>query len=138
MSWPDGVPPKAELRESLRRAHPWLDDLRFGPRNVDAGECDRCAAEPRLVQTCGPGAGQLGRRCATADDWCGGHADEAADALAYLHALPQDADDVAWLWWLSTGEVRYGSSARYVPLKYTSGSPSLGPSNASTEPSSNV
>ncbi|HEV2889541.1 MAG TPA: hypothetical protein VGX28_04125 [Frankiaceae bacterium] len=118
MAWPDGVPPKAELRERLRATHPWLDDPRFGPRNVGAGECDRCGAEPRLVLTCGPGGGEYGRRCATPDDWCDGHADEADEALAWLAALPADADEVAWLWWLSTGEVRYsGESRRYLPLK---------------------
>lgn len=118
MAWPDGVPPKAELRERLRREHPWIDDDRFGPRNVDAGECERCRAEARLVRTCGPNAGDYGRRCATPDDWCEGHEDEAADALRWLAALPADADDVAWLWWLSTGEVRYsGASRRYVPLR---------------------
>jgi hypothetical protein len=132
--WPDGVPAKKELNAALRAAHPWLDDMRFGPRNVTAGECDRCGAEARLVQTCGPGpgAGELGRRCATEDDWCEGHADEARDALRYLQNLPDDADDVAYLWWLSTGEVRYSgdpsasdgvgssgplASVRYTPLK---------------------
>jgi hypothetical protein len=132
MSWPTGVPPKHELREALRAAHPWLDDDRFGPRNVTAGDCDRCGAEPRLVQTCGPGGGEYGRRCAAEDDWCEGHAAEAADALAWLAALPDEVDDVAYAWWLSTGEVRYsgtpsasdgvGSSGplanvRYTPLK---------------------
>lgn len=120
MAWPEGVPPKAELRERLRAAHPWLDDLRFGPRNVSAGECDRCGAEPRLVLTCGPSGGEYGRRCAEPDDWCDGHADEADEARAWLDALPPDADEIAWLWWLSTGEVRYsgdGGSRRYVPLK---------------------
>lgn len=137
MSWPEGVPPKRELNAALLAAHPWLGDLRFGPRNVDAGECDRCGAEPRLVQPCGPG--QYGRRCLTEDDWCEGHAGEAADAAAYLDALPDDADDVAWLWWLSTGEVRYGAKDRYVPLKNTSGSASArGASKAITEPSRTV
>jgi len=117
MAWPEGVPPKAELRGRLLAGHPWLGDDRFGPRNVVAGECDRCGAEARLVQTCGPGGGEYGRRCASADDWCDGHADEAAEARAWLDALPPDADDVAWLWWLSTGEVRYSESRRYVPLK---------------------
>ncbi|HVF06206.1 MAG TPA: hypothetical protein VNA20_15295 [Frankiaceae bacterium] len=106
MSWPAGVPPKRELNAALRQAHPWLDDDRFGPRNVTAGDCDRCRAEARLVQTCGPSGGEYGRRCATEDDWCDGHADEAAAALAWLAALPDDADEVAYLWWLSTGEVR--------------------------------
>jgi hypothetical protein len=132
MAWPEGVPPKAALRESLRAAHPWLDSTEFGPRNVVAGDCDRCHAEPRLVQTCGPDGGSYGRACATESDWCDGHADEAAAALAWLRALPDDADDVAYLWWLATGEVRYsgtpsasdgvGSSGplanrRYTPLK---------------------
>ena len=115
MSWPAGVPPKRELQAALRDAHPWLADDRFGPRNVTAGDCERCGAEARLVQTCGPAGGEYGRRCATADDWCEGHADE-----------------VAYLWWLSTGDVRYSgtpsasdgvgssgplASARYTPLK---------------------
>ena len=108
MSWPTGVPPKAALRASLLAAHPWLADDRFGPRNVTAGDCARCHAEPRLVGTCGPAGGEYGRRCAVEDDWCDGHADEAADALAYLRALPDDADDVAYLWWLATGELRPG------------------------------
>jgi hypothetical protein len=123
---------KAELNAALRQAFPWLLDDRFGPRNVTAGDCDRCGTEPRLVQTCGPGGGEYGRRCATGDDWCEGHAQEAADALRWLAALPAEADDVAYAWWVSTGEVRYpgvpsasegvGSSgplasARYTPLK---------------------
>lgn len=105
-AWPEGVPPKKELQAGLRREHPWLDDDRFGPRNVTAGDCERCGAEPRLVQTCGPSGGEYGRACATEDDWCDGHADEPADALRYLRALPDDADEAAYLWWLSTGEVR--------------------------------
>ena len=132
MSWPAGVPPKRGLQAALRAAHPWLDDDRFGPRNVTAGDCARCGAEPRLVRTCGPGGGEYGRRCAAEDDWCEGHADEAADALSWLAALPDGADEVAYLWWLSTGEVRYSgtpsvsdgvgssgpvASARYTPLK---------------------
>ena len=99
----------------LLQAQPFLNDLRFGPRNVTAGECDRCGAEPRMVQTCGPDGGEYGRRCARAEDWCEGHADEAAEALAWLEALPEDADEIAYLWWLSTGEVRYRE--RYPPLK---------------------
>jgi len=51
----------------------------------------------------------LGRRCATAlgaDAWCDGHRQEAAEALAWLSMLPAEADDVARLWWVATGEVR--------------------------------
>lgn len=114
-TWPEGVPRKPELRDALRREHPWLDDERFGPRNVTAGDCDRCGAEARLVQTCGPDSGEYGRRCASADDWCEGHADEAADALRYLHDLPHDADEVAYLWWLGTGEVRARPARARLP-----------------------
>ena len=122
MAWPEGVPPKQELREALTRAHPWLDHDAYGPRNVVAGDCDRCHAEARLVETCGPGGGSYGRRCATEDDWCEGHAAEAADALRWLHGLPDEADDVAYLWWLATGEIRY--SERYAPLTKISASAS--------------
>ncbi|HEU0129888.1 MAG TPA: hypothetical protein VFQ85_02725 [Mycobacteriales bacterium] len=115
MRWPEGVPPKPELRAALRREHPWLDDAEFGPRNVTAGACDRCGAEARLVTTCGPQGGEYGRRCATPDDWCEGHAEEAARARAYLDALPPDADDVAWLWWLATGEVRPSPTSTTKP-----------------------
>ena len=107
MAWPAGVPPKAELRAALLREHAWLAHEAFGPRNVVAGDCDRCAAEARLVQTCGPSGGSYGRRCAVEDDWCEGDAGEAAEALRWLAALPDDADEVAYLWWLSTGELRY-------------------------------
>ena len=110
MAWPDGVPPKEQLRAQLLQAQPWLNDDRFGPRNVNAGDCDRCETEARMVQTCGPGGGEYGRRCAREEDWCDGHAGEAADALAWLANLPDDADEVAYLWWLSTGEVRPSSS----------------------------
>jgi hypothetical protein len=117
MAWPEGVPPKPELRASLLREHRWLAHDALGPRNVVAGDCDRCHAEARLVETCGPGAGSYGRRCATGDDWCDGHADEAATALEWLRRLPEDADEIAYLWWLSTGELRYSASVRYPPLK---------------------
>lgn len=133
--WPPGVPPKKDLQRRLAEQHPWLADDRFGPRNVTAGDCDRCGAEARLVQTCGPGGGEYGRSCAREDDWCGGHAEEAAAALAWLGALPDDADDIAYLWWLSTGELRYRE--RYPPLKNTSGFASgRGVDIASTSPSS--
>jgi hypothetical protein len=113
MAWPANVPPNAELRASLERAHPWLADERF--RDVSAGDCDRCGAEPRLVRTCGPGAGELGRACATEDDFCAGHADEGAATVAWLASLPEDADEIAVLWWYGTGELRY--RPRYTPLK---------------------
>ena len=114
-SWPPGVPPKEQLHAQLLQTQPWLNDDRFGPRNVNAGDCQRCGAEARMVQTCGPDGGEYGRKCAREEDWCDGHADEAADALDWLKALPDNADEVAYLWWLSTGEVRY--RLRYAPLK---------------------
>ena len=63
-----------------------------------------------MVETCGPGPFvALGRRCAAelgTEAWCEGHRGEAARALAWLARLPPEADDVARLWWLATGEVR--------------------------------
>jgi hypothetical protein len=110
---------KAALRRALRTRYPWLDAADIGPRSVEAGECDRCGAEARLVAPCGPpprggvarvGADwALGRRCALAlgvDGWCAGHEVEAEWALAWLGALPSEADGVARLWWVATGEVR--------------------------------
>lgn len=117
MTWPAGAPSKDELRARLRAAHPWLDDEANGPRTVDAGECDGCGSEARLVQTCGPGAAQLGRQCARdrgVEAWCDGHHDDAVAALTWLAELPPDADDVARLWWVATGEVRLSSAGQRV------------------------
>ena len=107
------------LRRELVRRYPWLDETEHGPRSVVAGECDRCGAEARLVSPCGPPPEEagpavgpdwaIGRRCAAelgVDGWCDGHQEEAAAALDWLAALPSEADDVARLWWVSTGEVR--------------------------------
>ncbi len=109
-----------DLRRALLERYPWLDDTEHGPRTVEAGECDRCAAEARLLAPCGPPpvrevAGRigpdwgLGRRCAATlgvEGWCDGHEVAARTALAWLAALPPEADDVARLWWVATGEVR--------------------------------
>lgn len=97
------------LRAALLARHPWVADADVGPQAVEAGECDRCGAEARLVTTCGPGPVALGRRCAAelgVAAWCAGHAAEAEGALAALARLPEGADDVARLWWVATGEVR--------------------------------
>lgn len=100
----------AALGDELRRRYPWLAHRELGPGNVEAGECDGCGAEARLVMTCGPGAGvYLGRRCAAeagTSGWCEGHVCEAQGALAWLAGLPPEADAVARLWWVATGEVR--------------------------------
>jgi hypothetical protein len=101
---------KATLREALRSHHPWLDHDELGPRAVEAGECDRCGHEARMVETCGPTPHRyVGRRCAIqmgSDAWCEGHQERAHEALEWVRRLPDEADDVARLWWVATGEVR--------------------------------
>ena len=103
------VSARRTLREALRTRYPWLDDPDWGPAAVEAGECDDCGAEARLAQVCGPGAaGFLGRRCVArlgAQAWCSGHAEDAAAAVAWMAQLPPEADVVARLWWVATGEV---------------------------------
>jgi hypothetical protein len=98
------------LRDALRRRYPSLDTTDAGPRAVEAGECDRCGTEARLVETCGPVAWQyLGRRCAAHlrdEAWCDGHRDDAERTLAWLRTLPDETDTVTRLWWVATGEVR--------------------------------
>ena len=101
---------REQLRGLLRQAHPWVQDTDIGPAAVDAGECDRCGLEARMVVVCGPGAWiSLGRQCARelgAEAWCEGHRDEAERALRGLLGLPAEADAIARLWWVATGEVR--------------------------------
>ncbi|MBW3604750.1 MAG: hypothetical protein KY460_07530 [Actinobacteria bacterium] len=105
---------RRELCAALRARYPWIDHDEIGPRAVEAGECDRCGAEARLVTTCGPTRwASLGRTCA--EDvgeraWCDGHAADAAAWLALLRGLPAEADAVARLWWVATGEVRIDAS----------------------------
>lgn len=101
---------RRSLREALVSRYPWIDHDDIGPRVVDAGECDRCGREARMVATCGPTrwAG-LGRACAAevgVSAWCDGHADDARMRLDLLAALPPEADAVTRLWWVATGEVR--------------------------------
>jgi hypothetical protein len=111
---------RRELRAALVRRHPWIDDVDLGPRAVEAGECDRCGAEARMVTTCGPVEwAELGRRCAAevgAAAWCDGHIDEAIVLLRRLRALPDEADTVARLWWVATGEVRLDAAATATML----------------------
>lgn len=106
---------RAALRRALRRRYPWLDATDVGPRAVEAGECDRCGTEARLVATCGPvGWHALGRRCATevgTDAWCEGHHAAGLARLRWLAGLPPEADLVARLWWVATGEVRADPAA---------------------------
>ena len=98
------------LQRALLSHYPWLEREDVGPRAVEAGECDRCGEEARLVDVCGPGPHvYLGRTCALelgVDAWCEGHVADAKAALAWLAELPDAVDDVARLWWVATGEVR--------------------------------
>ena len=113
------TPLDADRRRTLRAAliarHQWIDNHDVGPRAVEAGECDRCGGEVRMVTTCGPTRwSSLGRACALEIGeraWCDGHADQAVQWLAHLAALPDDADVVARLWWVATGEVRLDPAA---------------------------
>lgn len=101
---------RRSVRDALRRRYPWVADPLWGPTAVEAGECDACGVEPRLVEVCGRGAHRyVGRTCAGAGGdalWCGGHSEDAAAALAWLARLPAEADTVARVWWVATGEVR--------------------------------
>ncbi|CAN5843894.1 hypothetical protein BH24ACT15_BH24ACT15_28370 [soil metagenome] len=110
---------RADLRRQLQGRYDWLANVDIGPQAVTAGECDVCGQEARMVQPCGPppsslgsAAGPdwaLGRRCAEqagVEGWCDGHRDQAVQALAWLRQLSPNADVVARLWWLATGEVR--------------------------------
>ena len=106
---------RQELLAVLRSRYPWVDAPDCGPAAVEAGECDRCCAEARLIETCGPGVHQyLGRRCAAhlgESAWCDGHGNQASEILAWLARLPDEADTVARLWWVATGEVGVDRSA---------------------------
>lgn len=114
-----------DLRRALLERYPWLAEVDYGPRAVSAGECDRCGAEARMVAPCGPPppgllvrAGPdwaLGRRCALElgeDLWCGGHVAEGAAARGWLSRLPSEADDIARLWWVATGEITVDPALR--------------------------
>jgi hypothetical protein len=106
---------RRHLRAALIARHPWIAHDEVGPRTVEAGECDRCGGEARLVATCGPtGWAALGRACASeigVAAWCDGHVDQARAWLRLLAALPTEADAAARLWWVATGEVRLDPSA---------------------------
>jgi hypothetical protein len=104
------------LRDALLTRYPWLAKPDLGPRSVEAGECDRCGGEARLIATCGPVPyREVGRRCTGelgSDAWCQGHADAAERALAWLAELPPEADEAARLWWVASGEVRISDELR--------------------------
>ena len=103
------VEQRGRLRRALLARYQWVADTEWGPAAVEAGECDGCGAEARLVQVCGPGSAQfLGRTCVLTQAeqaWCSGHAGEAALAVEWVDRLPSEADIVARMWWVATGEV---------------------------------
>lgn len=109
---------RAAVREELRRRYPWLPAQPFGPAAVEAGECDRCGVEARLVPTCGPISFRyLGRGCLQqvgADAFCAGHESTFDAAVQWAADLPPEADVAARLWWVATGEVRMDLAGRSV------------------------
>jgi hypothetical protein len=98
------------LRAALLEVAPWLGRTDLGPQSVDAGPCDRCGVDPRLVPTCGPsGGGGVCRDCAARlgdDGWCDGHRDEGRQARRWAATLPDRWGELVVLWWAATGEVR--------------------------------
>lgn len=77
---------------------------------MEAGSCDRCGQQPRLLATCGPDApGAVCRDCALnigEHGWCDGHHAEGALDRRWAAALPERWGDAVVLWWIATGEVR--------------------------------
>lgn len=100
---------RRRLQDSLAAAYPWVTDTDVGPRSVEAGECDRCGRQPRLVPTCGPVAWTaLCGSCAVdvgEDSWCDGHRDDGATHRAWARTLPDEWPTVTRLWWVATGEI---------------------------------
>jgi hypothetical protein len=101
---------RPRLRQALLAHAPWLADPDHGPTTVEAGDCDRCGAAPRLVGLCGPTAWQaVCRDCAVAvgdEGWCDGHAAEGEAAREWAASLPDGWAPAVLLWWLATGELR--------------------------------
>ncbi len=101
---------RRELLGLLVARQPWLADDDLGPAAVDAGPCDRCAVDPRLVPPCGPVPWRgLCRDCVLTvgtGAFCAGHADEADDLLARARALPPTWATLVRLTWVARGEVR--------------------------------
>jgi hypothetical protein len=101
---------RQQLRTSLLAVAPWLAATDVGPQAVEAGRCEACDVQPRLVPTCGPGApGALCRECALElgdEGWCEGHHATGEAARAWASALPDRWADLVIAWWVATGEVR--------------------------------
>jgi hypothetical protein len=106
---------RAELRRALKARYSELLGSQRGPAAVEAGECDACEAEARLITTCGPTPFRyLGRTCAASmgeQAYCEGHAADALETAGWLGRLPSETDLVARLWWVATGEVRLDERA---------------------------
>ncbi len=106
---------RAALRQALLAYAPWLAADDVGPRAVEAGRCEVCDLSPRLLPTCGPGAGGAGvcRACAQAlgdQGWCAGHQQDGVQARRWAADLPDRWAQVVVLWWVATGELRPDTS----------------------------
>ena len=101
---------RRQLQAALRARYPWVSDPEVGPGAVEAGECDRCGLEARLVLTWGPGTDiYLGRRCVEElgeAAGCSGHRDNGHAARDAMGLLPPEADAVTRLSWVATGELQ--------------------------------
>jgi hypothetical protein len=101
---------RQQLRISLLAVAPWLAATDVGPQAVEAGRCETCDVQPRVVPTCGPGApGAVCRDCALDlgdEGWCEGHRATGEAARAWASTLPDRWADLVIAWWVTTGEVR--------------------------------
>lgn len=133
------------LRRVVAEMAPWTTDPDTGPAAVDAGECDRCGADPRWVTTCGAQPWPaICRDCLLElgpEAFCDGHREEALGHVAAARALPDDWATITRLAWIASGEVRAGddwvtlvrnlASHREVPaaLPSTTAGPGAVPDN---------
>lgn len=100
------------LRRVVAEMAPWTTDPATGPAAVDAGECDRCGADPRWVTTCGAQPWPaICRDCLLelgTEAFCDGHREDALEHVAAARALPEDWATITRLAWIASGEVRAG------------------------------
>jgi hypothetical protein len=111
---------RRRLRSALTELAPWLEHPDAGPRNVDAGQCDRCGQRPRVLPTCGPTRWRaLCRDCGLEVGhaaWCDGHAEDGQQLLRWARDLPAWWGDAVVLWWVMTGEVAAPPAALHPEL----------------------